>query len=70
MVSILESIETNWTLLADLYRSILCEFRFPGSFDAILALEPILSVQVLPEEVRNLSPWLSSRQRRDIWDST
>ncbi|KAG2180244.1 hypothetical protein INT43_004033, partial [Umbelopsis isabellina] len=50
--------------------TILCEFRFPGTFDAILALEPILSVQVLPEEIRLSSPWLSSRNRRDTWDST
>ncbi|KAJ2958498.1 hypothetical protein NQZ79_g5918 [Umbelopsis isabellina] len=50
--------------------TILCEFRFPGTFDAILALEPIMSVQVLPEEVRKASPWLSSRKRRDTWDST
>jgi predicted esterase len=49
--------------------SILCEFRYPGSFDSIIALEPILMVEVLSEEVRKRSPMLVSRKRRDQWDS-
>ncbi|KAM3583025.1 hypothetical protein VKS41_004780 [Umbelopsis sp. WA50703] len=49
--------------------TILCEFRYPGTFDAVFALEPILQIQVVPEELRKNLPLLKSRKRRDTWDS-
>ncbi|GAB5593045.1 hypothetical protein Unana1_07945 [Umbelopsis nana] len=49
--------------------TILCEFRYPGTFDAIIALEPILQVDVVPEPLRKKLPMLASRKRRDTWDS-
>ncbi|CAO3659092.1 unnamed protein product [Umbelopsis ramanniana] len=49
--------------------SILCEFRYPGLFDAVIAIEPIFIVDVAPKRLRERMPMLASRKRRDQWDS-
>ncbi|KAI9288358.1 Alpha/Beta hydrolase protein [Umbelopsis sp. AD052] len=49
--------------------TILCEFRYPGTFDAIIAIEPIFVLDVAPKRIRERTPMLASRKRRDEWES-
>ncbi|KAI8384805.1 Alpha/Beta hydrolase protein [Radiomyces spectabilis] len=48
---------------------LLCEFFYPKTFDGLTLIEPVMSSQFYDTELRLQIPVLSSRTRRDTWQS-
>ncbi|KAL7321086.1 hypothetical protein PS15m_000901 [Mucor circinelloides] len=48
---------------------ILCEYYYPGTFDGLCVIEPVLSSVMYDGEIKEQFPVLASRKRRDEWPS-
>ena len=47
--------------------AILCEFYFPGTFDGLCVIEPVMSDNFPHGEILAKSPILTTLKRRDEW---
>lgn len=48
---------------------ILCEYYYPGTFNALCVIEPVMSSVMYDGEIKEQFPILASRKRRDEWPS-
>lgn len=59
----------QWEKAWHVYIRILCEYYYPGTFDGLCVIEPVLSSVMYDGEIKEQFPVLASRKRRDEWPS-